>query len=108
MNEVELKSCPFCGGKAELLTYDWGYSVREYWVYCGCGCELKKKHSKEEAIEDWNTRKPMEQIVEYLKEQCERENERFKDTVGTEIGERHFGWLSGLDEALHKVKEVGG
>lgn len=52
----ELKPCPFCGGEAKIATCDWGYSVKEYWVYCSCGCKTNNCHSKEEAIEAWNRR----------------------------------------------------
>lgn len=71
MSEVKLKPCPFCGGEAKISTYDWGYSVKEYWIYChSCDCASGSYHSKEEAIETWNRRKPMDDIVERL-EECE-------------------------------------
>ena len=65
----ELKCCPFCGEKPKIATCDWGYSVKEYWCYCSsCGCETQKYHSKEDAIEQWNTRTTMANIVEKLEE----------------------------------------
>ena len=45
MSELELKSCPFCGGKARLVTdtdrqapaFDWTFPA--YQIVCqGCGC----------------------------------------------------------------------
>ena len=69
MSEVKLKPCPFCSGKPKMATCDWGYSVKEYWYYCSsCGCETQKYHSKEDAAEQWNTRKPIDNIVERLEE----------------------------------------
>ena len=69
----ELKCCPFCGGEAKIATYDWGYSVKEYWIYCNpCDCASGRYHSKEEAINAWNTRTPMANIVEKLEEEKER------------------------------------
>ena len=55
MNE-ELKPCPFCGGKAELLKLD----VSEYFVHCpnpNCfiGQDLLYR-SKKTAIKKWNRR----------------------------------------------------
>ena len=72
MSETKLKPCPFCGGEAKIATHDWGYSVKDYLVYCSCGCELKKFMSKEDAINDWNTRKPMDNIVAELEKEREK------------------------------------
>ena len=33
MNKIDLKQCPFCGGKAESLT-PWAGGVYGYWVRC--------------------------------------------------------------------------
>lgn len=57
MSNTELNPCS-CGGEPKIATFDWGYSVREYWCYCSsCERETKSHHSKEEAINDWNGRK---------------------------------------------------
>ncbi len=57
MSNTELKPCPFCGGEAKIATYDWGYSVKEYWCYCSfCDCSSSRYHSKEEAINAWDMR----------------------------------------------------
>lgn len=72
MSNTELKPCPFCGGEAKIATCDWGYAMKEYWAYCSCGCETKKFYSKERVIEKWNTRKPMDNIVEELEEAKEK------------------------------------
>lgn len=80
---AELKSCPFCGGEADILdnrneqvSYRaFGYGTRGYptWYKCYCkncgatgaisriekGCEMNKtyeKWAKEKAIEAWNRR----------------------------------------------------
>jgi hypothetical protein len=83
MSEIELKPCPFCGGEAETYEcetsndiYDidtLGYVDTEYYmVYgvgcCNCGCVIAEMKTEEKAIEAWNTRKPMERIVEQLEE----------------------------------------
>lgn len=71
-----LKSCPFCGGEAELqqipeVTYD------KFVVTCKsrkcCAfyigyCDEGLYNTKTEAIKGWNTRKPMDRIVEQLEE----------------------------------------
>ena len=89
----ELKCCPFCGEKPKIATCDWGYSVKEYWCYCSsCGCETKKYHSKEDAIEQWNTRTPMDNIVEKLEEEK------------SDCGER-TGYFKGIEKAINIVKQ---
>lgn len=56
MSEIKLKSCPFCGGKAESLT-PWAGTVCGYWVRCeACGCETAVYSTKEQAEKVWNRR----------------------------------------------------
>lgn len=45
----ELKNCPFCGGKAELIT-----SFSEYGVETGASCESCDAYC--ESVDKWNTR----------------------------------------------------
>lgn len=57
MADLKLKPCPFCGGEAKIAKFDWGYSIKEYWTYCKCGCELKAKaRTIPQAIKEWNRR----------------------------------------------------
>lgn len=49
----ELKPCPFCGGKAELVT-----GAPEYWVRClTCGAGTDTTASSKRATDNWNRRK---------------------------------------------------
>ena len=52
--KTKLKPCPFCGGKAEMLSY----SEHEWLVYCKeCdGMVEKWRETEEEAMEQWNRR----------------------------------------------------
>lgn len=56
--QMELKPCPFCGGKAELLP---GMS-KSYKVCCpmskgGCGASISYKQGGiKEAVDTWNRR----------------------------------------------------
>lgn len=69
----DLKCCPFCGGEAEVgLT-----NQHDKLFVVGCNtpmCYGNINHftmgfaSKESAINTWNTRAPMDNIVEKLKE----------------------------------------
>ena len=65
---AELKSCPFCGGEAEILKYP--RCERKYVVVCKnnlCNASIGQySTSKENAVRAWNTRKPMEAVVAEL------------------------------------------
>ena len=68
----ELKCCPFCGGKAEMLNY----SPTEWLVHCiECdGMVENWRKTKQEAIEQWNTRTPMDNIVENIEKHLEEDS----------------------------------
>lgn len=66
--EIELKPCPFCGGKAFLDSEFSG-------VYCNCGAELTFLESDKEAAEKWN-RRPIEDALE-------EENARLREALET-------------------------
>lgn len=66
----KLLNCPFCGGKA--FEYYSGSQFEFCEVVCKeCGCRSKRK-TEAEAIKAWNTRKPMNEIVEKLDETFDR------------------------------------
>lgn len=70
----ELKCCPFCGGEARLYgnSKPIGARVKHYQVaVCtndDCGCRTSPCETVEDAIYKWNTRAPMDNIVEKLEE----------------------------------------
>lgn len=62
----EIKNCPFCGGEAHKFenVIDKG----KWFVECKeCGASVLYR-SENSAVKAWNTRKPMERIVERLEE----------------------------------------
>lgn len=66
----ELKRCPFCGGEAIPIRYRNGWD--EWWqVHC-TNCHISQtgsnRHKEEEAVEEWNTRKPVDDVLERLEE----------------------------------------
>ena len=85
MIDVKLLPCPFCGGEIKLDEDD-------FYMFCcdTCGAGITFAHeledgtaedcTKEESIESWNTRKPMERIVEQLEDiskvYCEENNQQ--------------------------------
>ena len=66
-----LKTCPFCGGEAEFTKTKSSYDgTIFYGIECantGC-CEIPPIYTEAAAIQKWNTRKPMDRIVEQLEE----------------------------------------
>lgn len=52
---MELKSCPFCGGKAEIERY--GNRRQSCIVVCTqCGCRLEGSDEDDESGSQWNKR----------------------------------------------------
>ena len=89
MSEIKLLPCPFCGGKAlECKTK----------IICkDCTCTVYGANL-DKAKKNWNTRKPMERIIERLEEQMPI-SWKF-DYIG--------GKKDGIVEAIEIVKEEGG
>lgn len=72
-NELEKKSnrllsCPFCGGEAKYIE-DKDFFVSRFVTCTKCGIETRRNYLRKDlAIKDWNTRKPIERIVEQLED----------------------------------------
>ena len=74
MSNKELKPCPFCGGEADIHTYEDMLTDKNYTEvvcgYCGVGT---KGDTQSEAIEAWNTRNYLEkqdsskELMEFVK-----------------------------------------
>ena len=67
----ELKRCPFCGGKARLMTYD---TYGSHYVQCdnvSCGIVTWIHTTEEEAVEAWNKMVTDEEYVERMYERKE-------------------------------------
>jgi Lar family restriction alleviation protein len=100
MSETKLLSCPFCGGEAELIGHYIKGVANNYQYFVRCKqCKARPQSfntfkKPEKAIEVWNTRKPMERIVENLEEY---QNES--------IHEVNSGFI---DVCIDIVKEEGG
>lgn len=81
----EIKPCPFCGSENidySIKTTNGGYHMSMYCKECHCyGARVLIKHFengrfliernetyKELAIKEWNTRKPIDKVIEQLEE----------------------------------------
>lgn len=123
MSENNLKSCPFCGGKAKLFVDGFGL----YFTGCDeCGfyygieiehdCELvngwvAKHNTQEAAVKAWNTRKPVEKIVERLVSAAVKAMENSEKAA--ELGKLYENHMiyngakgNAFEEAIEIVKEV--
>lgn len=95
----KLRECPFCGGEAKWFN-------TECKVYCvNCACSTIEFIDKRDAIEAWNTRKPMDRIVEQLEKL--RQEYPYKvvgeyDTYST----YNEAWSDCSDRAIAIVKGV--
>ena len=96
---AELKPCPFCGGEA----YSDKIGKPLFTIRCtniDCYAEISKV-SYEEAIEAWNTRKPIEAVVAELEE--------LKDTAQSmwDDDDYFLGKANGIGNAIEIVRNGG-
>lgn len=115
MKETKLLNCPFCGGKARLEFDAIGKGKYLYSVSCADECVTQNRYydTAEEAIKAWNTRKPMERIIERLETLAEKHMSNSEKAA--ELGkayEKHM-ILNGakgmaFEDAIEIIKEEGG
>ena len=106
MSEIKLLPCPFCGGEARHSTI-FGRSG----IVCNdCLCEMRGwiDAPPEEMTMLWNTRKPMDKIVERLEQIKMRyfltianTGDENSDSIYEEVG-------NAIDKAIKIIKEEGG
>ena len=78
----ELKPCPFCGGEA-TTSHGFNTAGQYFFISCEeCGCRTRDfykwydgENYEIKAVEAWNTRKPIDEIVEQLENLKQHENE---------------------------------
>ena len=69
MSEIKLKPCPFCGC-INIQFWEADNDTHRFQIVCmQCFNGTDECISEEVAIEKWNTRKPMANIVEKLEEE---------------------------------------
>ena len=96
----DLKCCPFCGGEAKICNGSNDIVGKQFLIRCKeINCTIRPKTdwhtSLEEAIKHWNTRKPMANIVEKLKELKEK---GYAELTMLEVNEL-------IDKAINIVKQ---
>ena len=81
---MKLKPCPFCGGKGELWNNKLTY--RLYGVICEeCDCMTPYFTTREQAIEAWNRREPIDDIIAKLESRFMAEENRFRMGVYLDV-----------------------
>ena len=96
-----LKKCPFCGGEAKYIELKEPFATM--FVACTvCGIETKRNYlNRNDAIKAWNTRKPMERIVERLND----EDMTAVDVANMQFDRYYDGIVEGIEQAIEIVKE---
>lgn len=107
----ELKKCPFCGGEAWIFkTHEGTYAVMHESSDCPITSESYQGNwvydSLEEAIKAWNTRKPVDKVIERLEESkkniCGRYNH---ETPLLEKPSYKMAFNNGIERAIEILKE---
>ena len=97
----KLRECPFCGVRLE------NSPPSEIWSHPINGCLLSLRGITKEQFAEWNTRKPMDRIVEQLEEQ-KAKHERLVDyeaELGTFVEKmQHKKAVEVLGRAIDIVK----
>lgn len=105
----DLKKCPFCGGEAMIDNYEKMLTGRYYMIVCRkCKCNSEKFKIKENAVRAWNTRKPIQNIVEELEEQRKIYKEAWKTTDWTPDKTAYINSAIAYRNAINIVKEKCG
>ena len=119
MSDERLKECPICGGEATPLYCENGnrytsnilYLSKRGTIKCKkCELTLPRVYSRvSKAIEVWNTRKPMERIVERLEKELELSDKEIKRCIAENPlqFEKAEGYATGIYNAIEIVKGGG-
>lgn len=79
-----LKSCPFCGGTANIAT-----GIIEFWAYCPhCGAKTELYETEQEAADSWNRRNETELHGKIGK--LEAENKRLREALEKIVNKNEF------------------
>ena len=98
----ELKRCPFCGGEVRFVKTGCSSRGKIGHLYCdGCKESFFKNdrwHKESELYEKWNTRKPLERVIERL--------EREKSNLTTWAEDEAYKLA--INKAIEIIKEEVG
>ena len=102
MSDIKLLPCPFCGGEVFV---EYTPQTKNESIKCpNCNLTMARKHFFSDGTHEidlykvWNTRKPMERIIERLKENSNFLLHEMEDSK----------MYAGNESAIEIVKEEGG
>lgn len=118
MSDKKLLPCPFCGGEIKQMFMNeetfvecvWDESIGNASTWFKCyECDSEYFHDEpidtpEKQVEWWNTRKPMQKIVERLEERLEETYKLYAIAFNAE----DIGSYSAYSDAINIVKKEGG
>ena len=103
----KLLKCPFCGGEAEFVKMGIAKDIPLGFVRCTeCGIRLRQENYTEDfARDEWNNRKPMDNIVEKL-EELKKDNTYGCEKVNQELCNSYLDCgLCLIDRIINIVKQ---
>lgn len=104
----ELKPCLFCGGEVKMDNEQITATITvDYFICEKCGATVHFEYADKtaEAIEAWNTRKPIDDIVEQLEEEAHRERMSAEFRLAGSAGYNEAKNIAkGIDRAIEIVK----
>ena len=114
MSEIKLKPCPFCGGvpficeakkhKSRMLGQEIEYGDGAFVECSKCTCAISAD-TMEDAINTWNTRKPVEKVLEQLEERQKLYKEAWRNTDWVPDKTVYINMTRGFEQAIKIIKE---
>lgn len=102
MSELKLLNCPFCGGEARYMEIK-DFFISRFVTCTKCGIETPRNClNRKDAIKRWNTRKPMDNIVEKLEEESKKKHNKERDVL-CKIANASYS--AGVKYAINIVKQ---
>ena len=77
----KIKNCPLCGVKMETTDYRYYFHPDNDCILHGFGIDINYRRS----VESWNTRKPIDRILEQLEERAKYYDNRTKEYLKKEF-----------------------
>lgn len=101
---MKSEPCPLCGGEAitesRFVSYEGVVTIRHDVICNGCGCKIENFQSKEQAINRWNRREPIDKIVEALEAERTKAAANYNSSIGSHAIEscgRMYGFLKSIE-----------
>ena len=102
-SDIKLLPCPCCGSGTKIGIIASKHFIFYQAVCLECGLTAKATPTPELTAEKWNTRKPMDRIVEQL----EKEQEGLETDIWARECDNWYGhYCNGVEEGIDKAIEM--